>query len=148
MKKLPFSGTGRARRLVAIVLLALPLGAANADITETQSQAMAANAASETAGFMLGILGACASTYPDTRADMLKAMQSMNERKLEEAETSKIIKSVDQCMNHKSVPSKSQCSDLAKELSSPDFDPNSEKFAPMFMASLEMLDPCRRPKQH
>lgn len=146
MKKDSFLGKASAGSLTAILIAALPFGSANADITETQSQAMAANAASETATFFLGILGACATTYPDTRADVLKAMQSMNDRKLEDKETSKIISSVGQCMNHKVVPTKSQCSDLAKDLPSKEFDPNGEKFAPMLMTSLEMLEPCRRSK--
>ena len=133
-------------QLTVMSAMALPSGAAKTDITGAQAQAMAENSASQTAKFLLGVLGACANTYPDTRTDVVEAMRSMAATGLEEEEATRIIGAVGQCMSNEAPPTKSQCSDLAAQLPSGSFDPNDKQFSPVIMAGLQMLEPCKRRK--
>jgi hypothetical protein len=145
-KTLSFPGKGWICQLAAISAIALLSGAAQADITAVQAQAMAEYSANQTATFLVGVLGACASTYPETRTDVVKALRSMRSTTLEDEEASKIIGSVARCMSNTEVPTKSQCSDLATQLPSGRFDPDDKRFEPVLMAGLAMLEPCRRGK--
>lgn len=141
-----FPGEGRVCKLTVISAITLLSGAANADITVAQAQAMAENSNAQTATFLLGVLGACASAYPETHADVVKAIQSMVPAGVEDEKASRLISAFGQCMSQEGGPTKSQCSDLATQLPGGGFDPNDPQFLPMFMASLEKLEPCRNRK--
>lgn len=145
-RTISFLGSARGRQRLAMSAVALLTGAAHADITVGQAQAMAEHSAGQMANFMAGILGACASTYPDTRSDVVKAMRAMAGKSFGEDEAIRIVTSVGQCMSNKAAPTKSQCRDLAAKLQSGNFDPDDPQFSPMMMNSLEMLEPCRRKK--
>ena len=134
---------GRIGQLALTSAMALLAGAANADITAGQAQAMAADGVNKTAQFLVGVLGGCASTYPEMRVDVVKVLQTMRDD-LQAEEANKIISSVGRCMSKESVPTKSQCNDLAAQVPSRSFDPNDKRFEPLFMTSLDMLAPCRR----
>ncbi|QNK74308.1 hypothetical protein H7F36_03440 [Variovorax sp. PAMC28562] len=141
-KKNLLPANGRIGQLALTSAMALLAGAANADITAGQAQAMAADGVNKTAQFLVGVLGGCASTYPEMRDDVVKVLQTMRDD-LQAEEANKIISSVGRCMSKESVPTKSQCNDLAAQVPSRSFDPNDKKFEPLFMTSLDMLAPCR-----
>ncbi|WP_041943012.1 hypothetical protein [Variovorax paradoxus] len=141
-----FLSKGWVLQLAAISALTLLCGAPKADITGAQAQAMAENSAEQVAKLLVGVLGACANTHPDTRTDVIKAMQSLATAGLEEAEASRIIGAVGQCMSNEGAPTKSQCRELATQLPNTSFNLNDERFAPVLMAGLQMLEPCRRRK--
>ena len=141
-KKQSLDRKGRVRHLAIASLMALLAGSANADVTAGQAQAMAADGVNKTARFLVGVLGGCASTYPEMRVDVVRALQTMRDD-LQAEEANKIISSVGRCMSKESVPTKSQCNDLAAQVPSRSFDPNDKKFEPLFMTSLDMLAPCR-----
>jgi hypothetical protein len=128
-------------QLALISAMGLLSGAARADITGAQAQAMAENGASQTAKFLVGVLAICANTYPDMRADAVKAMRAMT-TELKDEEATRIIGAVGQCMSNEAAPTESQCKDLAIQLPSTDFDPNDKQFAPVLMTGLQMLEPC------
>ncbi|MGJ7609840.1 MULTISPECIES: hypothetical protein [unclassified Variovorax] len=133
-------------QLTAISAMALLSGATKADITIAQAQAMAENSNAQTVTFLFGVLGACASAYPETHADIVKAIQSMVPAGVEDEKANNLISAFGQCMSKEGGPTKSQCSDLATQLPRGSFDPNDPQFFPMFMASLEKLEPCRNRK--
>lgn len=141
-KKHSLDRKGRVRHLVVASLMALLAEAANADITAGQAQALAADGVNKTAQFLVGVLGGCASTYPEMRVDVVKVLQTMRDD-LQAEEANKIISSVGRCMSKESVPTKRQCDDLAAQVPSRSFDPNDKRFEPLFMTSLDMLAPCR-----
>jgi len=142
-KKSSFMASIRHSQFVVMSAVALLTGAAQADITAWQAQALAEDSARQIATFFMGVMGGCASTYPDTRNDAVKALRAMTSS-LSEEEATKFINGVAQCMNTQSVPTKTQCSDLAAKLPSRDFDPDDKQFEPAVMSGLEMLEPCRR----
>jgi hypothetical protein len=137
-----FFANGRAHRFAVTSVMALLAGTANADITAGQAQAMAADGVNKTAQFLVGVLGGCASTYPEMRVNVVKVLQTMRDD-LQAEEANKIISSVGRCMSKESVPTKRQCDDLAAQVPSRSFDPNDKRFEPLFMTSLDMLAPCR-----
>jgi len=141
-KKQSFNIKSRVRNLAVTSLIALLAGAANADITAGQAQAMAEDGANKAAQFLVGVLGGCASIYPEMRVDVVKVLQTMRDD-LKAEEANKIISSVGRCISKESVPTKSQCNDLASQIPNGSFDPNDKKFEPLFMTSLDMLAPCR-----
>ena len=145
-KSRSFFGKSWVLPLTLVSAMGLLSGAARADINAAQSQAMAENGAAQTAQFLLGVLGACANIYPETQADVVKAMQSMSTKGLEEKEATRIIGKVGQCMSKDGAPTKSQCSELATQVPSTSFDPNDKQFTPVIMGGLQMLEPCRRAK--
>jgi len=143
-RKYPFLGRGWFYQLTVISAMTVLCSTAKADISSAQAQAIAENGAGQTAKFLLGVLGACANTYPDTRNDVVNAIRSMAPTKLEDEEVTRIINAVGQCMSNEGAPTKSQCSDLATQLPNTSFDPNDKQYSPTLMAGLKMLEPCRR----
>lgn len=142
----PTPPTSRRARTTLCALLLACLGgadAAHADITAAQAQALAEHGARLRATFLLGVLGACATTYPDLRPVVVDAMRFMT-TDLPDEEASKIISAVGRCMGSEGIPSRSQCSNLATKLPRVDFNFNDEQYKTMLMDGLTMLEPCRK----
>jgi hypothetical protein len=131
------------RRLVAIRATTWACGITHADITPGQVDAMSDHSAAIALNFQAGVLGACASVYPDIRPDVAKALRSLVPT-MDDEKVPMIIKTIGQCMDKKRVMTKNRCIERAARLSSGRYDWRNPEVSPEFLEDVEMLNLCNK----
>jgi len=131
------------RQIALIAVATLCTGTAKAEISGAQVEAMAAHTAMQTASFVVSILSACASAYPETRDSAVGAMEVVVPKLKSKPEfADRWIQSAAQCMDKQRTLTKSQCNSLEAHVRRGEISLNDDDMKPIVGDAMTMLSPC------
>lgn len=138
----------RLRDQIAVLVIATSCsGFARAEVTGAQLEALGAHTIMQFKEIVVSTLSACASAYPDTRSDVVGAMEVLVPNlKLKPEFADKWITSIGQCMDKERVLTRTQCGTIGSKIQGEKISLDDKELKPILGEAMSMLQPCR-PKE-